>query len=136
VHSFTTSDGVRLNYYIDDYTDPWTKPPTLLLLHPAMGTAKRYYAMVPKFARQYRTVRLDLRGHGNSQIPDDALPFSLERLAQVLESIGRRDQGKFGEHRQLRVHIVRNFVSVEPIRWTKCQLHSEIHPRFQRSRLG
>ena len=53
MHSFTTSDGVRLNYYIDDFTDPWTKPPTLLLLHPAMGTAKRYYAMVPKFARQY-----------------------------------------------------------------------------------
>lgn len=82
MHSFTTSDGVRLNYYVDDYTDPWTEPPTLLLLHPAMGTAKRYYAMVPKFARRYRTVRLDLRGHGNSQIPDDALPFSLERLAQ------------------------------------------------------
>jgi 3-oxoadipate enol-lactonase len=81
VHSFTTSDGVRLNYYIDDFTDPWTRPSTLLLLHPAMGSAKRYYAMVPRFARRYRTVRLDLRGHGNSEIPDAALPFSLERLA-------------------------------------------------------
>ena len=82
MHSFITSDGVRLNYYVDDFTDPWTQAPTLLLLHPAMGSAKRYYAMVPRFARHYRTVRMDLRGHGASQVPDDALPFSLVRLAQ------------------------------------------------------
>ncbi len=59
MHSFVTSDGVRLNYYIDDYSDPWTKPDTVVMLHPAMGSAKRYYAMVPKLARRYRTVRLD-----------------------------------------------------------------------------
>ena len=47
MHSFVTSDGVRLNYYIDDYTDPWTKPATVVMLHPAMGSAKRYYSMVP-----------------------------------------------------------------------------------------
>lgn len=82
MHSFVTSDGVRLNYYVDDFTDPWTKPSTLVMLHPAMGSAKRYYAMVPRLARRYRVVRLDLRGHGASQIPAEALPFSLERLAQ------------------------------------------------------
>lgn len=99
MHSFVTSDGVRLNYYIDDYTDPWTKPATVVMLHPAMGSAKRYYSMVPKLARRYRTVRLDLRGHGASQIPADTLPFSLERLAQ--------DTVELIDHLKLdKVHII------------------------------
>ena len=45
--SFTVSDGGRLAYYIDDFTDPWKKAPTVLLLHAAMGSARRYYAWVP-----------------------------------------------------------------------------------------
>ncbi len=82
MHTFTTSDGVKLAYYIDDFTDPWSKPATVLMLHSAMGSAKRFYAMVPKIARQHRAVRLDLRGHGASQVPPEILPFSLVRLAQ------------------------------------------------------
>src|SRR5690348_2062102 len=62
-HSFQTSDGVRLAYRIDDFTDPWTTAPIVLLLHAAMGSSKRWYAAVPSLARYYRVVRLDLRGH-------------------------------------------------------------------------
>ena len=35
--SFQTSDGVRIAYRGDDFTDPWKTPATLLLLHAAMG---------------------------------------------------------------------------------------------------
>ncbi len=48
MESFTASDGARLAYYIDDFTDPWKQAPTLLLLHAAMGSARRYYAWVPR----------------------------------------------------------------------------------------
>lgn len=82
VEYFTTSDGVRLGYVIDDFTDPWKPPETLVLVHAAMGSSKRLYAWVPKLARDFRVVRLDLRGHGASQVPDDALPFTLDRLAR------------------------------------------------------
>lgn len=78
--SFTASDGARLAYFVDDYTDPWKRAPTLLLLHAAMGSAKRYYAWVPALARHYRVVRLDLRGHGASQIPSADRPLTLDRL--------------------------------------------------------
>ena len=61
---FTSSDGIRLAYCIDDFTDPWKKAPVLLLLHAAMGSARRYYAWVPPLSRHYRVVRMDLRGHG------------------------------------------------------------------------
>ena len=48
---FSTSDGVRLAYVVDDFTDPWTSPETLVLLHAAMGSSRRLYAWVPKLAR-------------------------------------------------------------------------------------
>jgi len=59
---------VRLGYCIDDFTDPWKKAPVLLLLHAAMGSARRYYAWVPPLSRHYPVVRMDLRGHGSSEI--------------------------------------------------------------------
>ena len=77
---FTASDGARLAYYIDNFTDPWQAAPTLLLLHAAMGSARRYYAWVPPLARCYRVVRMDLRGHGGSEIPPAERPLTLDRL--------------------------------------------------------
>jgi 3-oxoadipate enol-lactonase len=89
---FTTSDGISLAYYIDDFTDPWRSPPTLLMLHAAMGSARRYFAWVPHLARDYRVVRLDLRGHGNSQVPPAEAPLALDRLvldvAELLDHLG------------------------------------------------
>ena len=67
--TLTTADGLKLAYYVDDFTDPWRKPDTLLLLHAAMGNSQRWFQWVPRLARQYRVVRLDLRGHGNSAMP-------------------------------------------------------------------
>jgi 3-oxoadipate enol-lactonase len=78
--SFTASDGVRLAYYVDDFTDPWKEAPVLLLLHAAMGSSRRYYAWVPPLARHYRVVRMDLRGHGGSEVPPADRALSLERL--------------------------------------------------------
>jgi pimeloyl-ACP methyl ester carboxylesterase len=92
VHQFTTSDGLKLAYYIDDFADPWKNAPTLLLLHAAMGHAKRYYAWVPRLSRHYRVVRLDLRGHGASQVPPTHQPLLLKRLvtdvSELLDHLG------------------------------------------------
>jgi len=90
--SFTTTDGLRFGYIIDDFTDPWKQAPVLLLLHAAMGSAKRYYAWVPTLARHYRVVRMDLRGHGASEIPPADQPLTLERLvddvAELMDHLG------------------------------------------------
>src|SRR5213595_2211606 len=84
--NFTASDGLSLAYYTDDFTDPWRQAPTLLLLHAAMGSARRYFAWVPHLARDWRVVRLDLRGHGNSQVPPPGQELRLDRLvADVAE---------------------------------------------------
>ena len=59
---FNASDGVKLAYTIDDFTDPWLKPPTLLLLHAAMGHSQRYYAWVPRLCAS-----LSRRAHGSAR---------------------------------------------------------------------
>ncbi|HEU0216746.1 MAG TPA: alpha/beta hydrolase [Stellaceae bacterium] len=92
MNTFTTSDSLRLAYYVDDFTNPWAKAPTVLLLHAAMGSAKRYFAWVPHLCRDYRVVRLDLRGHGASQVPSDGQALTLERLVtdvvELLDHLG------------------------------------------------
>jgi 3-oxoadipate enol-lactonase len=79
-NTFSTADGLKLAYYVDDFTDPWRKPDTVLLLHAAMGNSQRWFQWVPPLARRYRVVRLDLRGHGHSEIPKPSDDFSLSLL--------------------------------------------------------
>jgi pimeloyl-ACP methyl ester carboxylesterase len=90
--AFRSSDGLHLAYYVDDFTDPWKRPPTLLMLHAAMGSARRYYAWVPLLCRHCRVVRMDLRGHGESEIPPADRPLTMERLvadvAGLLDHLG------------------------------------------------
>ncbi len=79
---FRASDGIEIAYCIDDFTDPWKNADTLILLHSAMGNAQRYYAWVPKLSQHYRVLRMDLRGHGRSDIPPTDPPLTMARLVQ------------------------------------------------------
>ena len=92
MQTFYASDGVRLAYYVDDHTDPWREPQTILMLHSAMSSARRFYSMVPGLAAHYRVVRLDSRGHGASQVPPPDVPHSKERLSkdvlELLDTLG------------------------------------------------
>jgi pimeloyl-ACP methyl ester carboxylesterase len=84
--TFRTSDGLRLHYAVDDFTDPWRRADTLLLLHAAMGSVDRFRGWVPTLARDFRVVRLDTRGHGRSETPGADRPVTIERLTRdVLE---------------------------------------------------
>ena len=91
---FLTSDRIRIAYAVDDFTDPWRQPETLLLLHAAMGHGKRFYAWVPRLARHYRVVRMDLRGHGGSAVPPPEPPLAMDRLVadtiELLDHLGIR----------------------------------------------
>jgi 3-oxoadipate enol-lactonase len=79
MQKFKASDGLEIAYVVDDYTDPWRESETLILVHAAMGSSKRFYAWVPHLARDFRVVRIDMRGHGESQIPGSD-QLSKERL--------------------------------------------------------
>ena len=88
---FAASDGLQLSYFSDDYTDPWRATDTLVMLHAAMGSARRFYAWVPHLARDFRVVRLELRGHGESAIPGpDQLTFGrlVQDVTELLDHLG------------------------------------------------
>ena len=91
MHKFQASDGLRLSYAADDYTDPWRASDTLVMIHAAMGSARRFYAWVPHLARDFRVVRLELRGHGESEIPGPT-QLTFERLTldvvELLDHLG------------------------------------------------
>lgn len=88
MQTFTTSDGVQIAYYIDDFADPWKPSRALVMLHPAMSSARRFYSMVPGLARHYRVIRLDTRGHGNSQVPSPNTVMNKARVTQdVVEAL-------------------------------------------------
>src|SRR5436190_6028899 len=59
-----------------------------------MGNMQRWFRWLPRLARRYRVVRMDLRGHGASQMPAPDEPFSLDQLVddvvQLLDVVGTR----------------------------------------------
>lgn len=59
-----------------DYED-YGAGKVLLLLHGLGSTKKDWDAQVPFFSKSYRVIALDLRGHGNSTIPEDAYGVGL-----------------------------------------------------------
>lgn len=81
MNRFTASDGVPIAYALDDYTDPWQPAQTVILVHAAMGSSVRFYAWVPHLARNFRVARIDMRGHGETALADNAA-LSVERLAR------------------------------------------------------
>ena len=89
---WTASDGTQLFYRYDDFTDPWKTAPTLLMLHSAMSSAKRFHSMVPGLAKHYRVIRLDSRGHGESEVPASHVPHDKDRLERdviaLLDKLG------------------------------------------------
>jgi len=101
MNTYQTKDGLKLAYYVDDFTKPWTTPDTVFLLHAAMGNSQRWFSWLPALASQYRVIRMDLRGHGASDIPSIDQPFSLQLL--VDDAKGLLDQLGINK-----VHLVGN----------------------------
>lgn len=92
---FTASDGLKLQYCIDDFSDPWRPREPLILIHAAMGSSRRLYKWIPVLARHFCIVRPDLRGHGRSQIPGPT-QLTLDRLVDdVIELADRVGAQRF-----------------------------------------
>lgn len=87
---FTTSDGVRIAWRVDDFTPPWRTPEIpVLMLHAAMGCYRRWFGWLPSLAQRYTVISQDLRGFGESEVPDESKPITVERL--VDDAVGLLD---------------------------------------------
>ena len=78
--NFRPTADLDMHYQVDDFTDPWRQPQTVLLLHGNAESSLAWYAWVPKLAREYRLVRPDMRGFGASTAMPADYPWTLDRL--------------------------------------------------------
>ncbi len=75
---------VELNVSIDG------DGPPLIFVHGFTTTSNFWWHQIPDLAKRYRTVRFDLRGHGDSGKPD-GIPYTIEAfsgdLLEVMDSL-------------------------------------------------
>lgn len=70
--------GCKLYYRIDDYTDPWVEPETVLFIHGANESLDAWRYWVPNLSRHYRLIRFDLRGFGKSTPVSEDFQYTTE----------------------------------------------------------
>jgi len=75
---FRVSPDCTLHYVVDDYSDPWREPQTILMMHGNAESGAAWYAWVPQLARHYRVVRPDMRGFGASTAMPRDFPWTLD----------------------------------------------------------
>jgi pimeloyl-ACP methyl ester carboxylesterase len=77
------ANGCKIFYEVDDFTDPWlSDKETVWLQHGVGRSTKFWYHWVPALAREYRVIRRDMRGHGQSSAPPPDHKWSLDELAE------------------------------------------------------
>lgn len=79
-------------YQVDDFTDPWKKPETVLMLHGNAESSLSWYAWTPILARHFQVVRPDMRGYGLSTPMLREYEWTLDKLVddycRLMDSLG------------------------------------------------
>src|ERR1700747_2284963 len=90
--NFRSSPDLEMHYQVDDFTDPWRTPDTILMLHGNAESGLAWYGWVPALARRYKLVRPDMRGFGASTpMPRDfpwTLDIVIDDFVRLMDSLG------------------------------------------------
>jgi pimeloyl-ACP methyl ester carboxylesterase len=81
---FVTVNGARFHYELDDFTDPWADADTIVIQHGFGRSGRFWYPWVPYLARDYRVIRRDMRGHGQSEDPGPDYDWTVDGLLSDL----------------------------------------------------
>jgi pimeloyl-ACP methyl ester carboxylesterase len=81
-------DGVRIHYEVHG------DGPPLLLTHGYSSTSQMWHGQIEALSRKHRLVLWDMRGHGQSDYPDDPAAYSeaatVGDMAAILDAIGAK----------------------------------------------
>jgi pimeloyl-ACP methyl ester carboxylesterase len=75
-----TANNYEMYYEVDDFTDPWKTSETIWIQHGFGRSSRFWYHWVPPLAGQYRVLRRDMRGHGQSADPGANYTWSVDEL--------------------------------------------------------
>src|SRR5690242_18586259 len=73
---------LEMHYLVDDYTDPWRKPETVLLLHGGSESGAVWFGWAPHLARHFQVVRPDMRGFGASTPMARDYAWDMDRILE------------------------------------------------------
>jgi 3-oxoadipate enol-lactonase len=86
------STDLDMHYLVDDFTDPWSEPETILLLHGFAESSAAWYGWVPHLARHFHLVHPDMRGFGASTpMPRDfrwSLDVIIDDYIRLMDALG------------------------------------------------
>ena len=132
----------ELFYRVDDFTDPWLKPETILLCLGNNVSHRAWYGWVPHLARHYKVVRPDMRGFGDSTPMAREFPWTLDVVindylklmdhlgVQRFHLVGAKIGGVIGRafaaRRPDRVHTLTVVGSPPPIRADKATREARV----------
>ena len=83
----------RLHYVVDDHSDGWTRPETVLFVHGFTECSEAWRGWVPHVSRRYRMLRIDQRGFGLSTPVAKDYPLTTTRYVDDLASIVKQVAG-------------------------------------------
>lgn len=85
-------DGGHIAFDEFNFTEPWTTPETIVLVHGFSKNRLYWYEWIPALARKYRVINVDQRGHGDSSLPPRDFSMALrpfaDDLASFLDGVG------------------------------------------------
>lgn len=79
-----TAPDLETYYRIDDFTDPWSEAPWIVLMHGVAESSEAWYGWIPHLARRYRVLRFDVRGFGRSTPMPRDHAWSMAQFGQDL----------------------------------------------------
>jgi pimeloyl-ACP methyl ester carboxylesterase len=80
---------IRIFYEIDDWTDPWTTPESVVMIHGFTECTEAWRAWVPHLGRRYRVIRFDQHGFGRSSPVTGKTEFTTESFVEAAARVIR-----------------------------------------------
>jgi pimeloyl-ACP methyl ester carboxylesterase len=77
------SREIQIYYEIDQWTDPWTTPESVLMIHGFTESTPAWRAWVPHLGRRYRVIRFDQHGFGRSSPVTETSAFTTHGFVEA-----------------------------------------------------
>jgi pimeloyl-ACP methyl ester carboxylesterase len=80
--------GCTLAWSLIDLTPPWLPEPETIVMHHGIGANQHIFAgWLPALIHRYRILRFDMRGHGDSDVPDVGVALDMDCLSDDLLAV-------------------------------------------------
>ena len=72
---------------VDNFSDPWVEVPTIIMVHGFAESSLAWYAWVPLLAKNYRVIRFDMRGFGQSTPMLEEYTWTMDSLLEDISAV-------------------------------------------------